>query len=40
MAAEVLPVEAQATQVNPRSRATLSAVVMPVSLKEPVGFMP
>ena len=40
MAAEVLPVEAQATHSKPRSAATESAAVMPVSLKEPVGFMP
>ena len=40
MAAEVLPVEAQATHSKPRSRATLRAEVMPVSLNEPVGFMP
>ena len=40
MAAEVFPVEAHATHLNPRSRATLSAAVMPVSLNEPVGFMP
>ena len=40
MAADVFPVEAQATHSNPRSRATLMAVVMPVSLNEPVGFMP
>ena len=40
MAAEVLPVEAQATHSKPRSAATERAAVMPVSLKEPVGFMP
>ena len=40
MAAEVFPVDAQATHSNPRSLATLSAAVMPVSLKEPVGFIP
>src|SRR5947208_2329005 len=40
IAADVLPVEAHATHWNPRSTATDSAAVMPVSLKEPVGFMP
>jgi hypothetical protein len=40
MAAEVLPVEAQAHHLKPRSTATDIAAVMPVSLKEPVGFMP
>ena len=40
MAAEVFPVDAQATHSNPRSLATLSAAVMPVSLNEPVGFIP
>ena len=40
MAAEVLPVEAQATHSKPRETATESAAVMPVSLKLPVGFMP
>ena len=38
--AEVFPVEAQATHLKPRSLATLIAAVMPVSLNEPVGFMP
>ena len=37
MAAEVLPVEAQATHSKPRSAATESAAVMPVSLKERGG---
>ncbi len=32
--------EAQATHLKPRSRATLKAAVMPVSLNDPVGFMP
>src|SRR3982074_1696591 len=40
MDAEVLPVEAQATQRNPAWRANEAATVMPVSLKEPVGFIP
>ena len=40
IAAEVLPVEAHATHSKPRAAATDSAAVMPVSLKEPVGFMP
>src|SRR5258708_27030715 len=40
MAAEVLPVDAQATHSKPRSTATERAEVMPVSLKEPVGFVP
>jgi hypothetical protein len=40
MAAEVFPVEAQATHLYPRSTATEIAAVIPVSLNEPVGFMP
>ena len=40
MAADVLPVEAQATHSKPDSLATLMALVMPVSLKDEVGFMP
>ncbi len=40
MDAEVLPVEAQATQRNPERRAKLAATVMPASLNEPVGFNP
>src|ERR1035437_4758028 len=40
MEAEVFPVDAQATHAKPRSLATLIAAVMPVSLKEPVGFIP
>ncbi len=35
MEAEVFPVEAQATQRNPSSRAKVAATVIPVSLKEP-----
>ena len=38
--AEVLPVEAHATQRKPPCRAKDAAAVMPVSLKDPVGFMP
>src|ERR1700736_3066971 len=40
MDAEVLPVGAQATQRKPPCRAKDAAAVMPVSLKDPVGFMP
>ena len=40
MEAEVLPVEAHPTHWNPLAFATESAAVMPVSLNEPVGFMP
>ena len=40
MEAEVLPVEAQATQRYPPWWAKVAATVMPVSLNEPVGFMP
>ena len=40
MEADVFPVEAQATQRNPSRRATDAAIVMPVSLNDPVGFMP
>ena len=40
MDAEVLPVEAQATQRNPARRAKVAATVMPASLNEPVGFNP
>src|SRR5690606_10035565 len=38
--AEVLPVEAHTTTFAPRPAAADIAVVMPRSLKEPVGFMP
>src|SRR5882762_8000208 len=40
MEAEVLPVEAQATQRNPPWCADDAATVMPVSLNDAVGFMP
>src|SRR5208337_4457313 len=40
MEAEVLPVEAQATQRKFRSCADEAAKVMPVSLNDAVGFMP
>src|SRR5579875_883401 len=40
IAAEVFPVDAHATHSNPLAAATLSAAVIPQSLKEPVGFMP
>ena len=40
MEADVLPVEAQATQRYPAWRAKVAATVMPASLKEPVGFKP
>ena len=40
MEAEVLPVEAQATQRNPLWCADEAAKVMPVSLNDAVGFMP
>src|SRR6266853_3542524 len=40
MEAEVLPVEAQATQRNPPWCADEAATVMPVSLNDAVGFMP
>ena len=40
MDAEVLPVEAQAAQRNPSCLAKEAATVMPVSLKDPVGFIP
>jgi hypothetical protein len=36
----VLPVEAQMTAFEPSSRALVMAMVMPRSLKEPVGFRP
>jgi hypothetical protein len=36
----VFPVDAQATHWKPRSMATDSAAVIPVSLNEPVGFIP
>lgn len=36
----MLPVEAQMTVVAPRPSASLTAAVMPRSLKEPVGFSP
>src|SRR6266853_1076427 len=38
--ADVLPVEAQATQRNPPWCADDAATVMPVSLNDAVGFMP
>ena len=38
--AEVLPVEAQTTACAPSALATEMAVVMPRSLKEPVGLLP
>jgi hypothetical protein len=38
--AEVLPVEAQMTAFDPSSAALDIAIVMPRSLKEPVGFAP
>jgi hypothetical protein len=40
MEALVFPVEAQATQRNPLCLANEEAQVMPVSLNDPVGFMP
>src|ERR1700686_1261838 len=40
MEAEVLPVEAQATQRNPPGGADEAATVMPVSLNDAVGFIP
>ena len=39
-AAEVLPVEAQMMARAPASTALVTAIVMPRSLKEPVGFSP
>ena len=38
--ADVLPVEAQVTMPMPRSFAFVIPAVMPLSLNEPVGFMP
>ena len=38
--AEVLPVDAQTTALAPSSLALVMAMVIPRSLKEPVGFMP
>src|SRR4051794_38934196 len=38
--AEVLPVDAQTTTLAPVSTALVMAIVMPRSLKEPVGFAP
>ncbi len=38
--AEVLPVEAQITAFAPASAAAEMAMVMPRSLKDPVGFAP
>ena len=38
--AEVLPVEAQMIARAPDSSAFATAMAMPRSLKEPVGFMP
>jgi hypothetical protein len=40
MDADVFPVEAQATQRKPARLAIDTATVIPVSLKEPVGFIP
>src|SRR5205823_8582378 len=40
MDAEVFPVEVQATHRKPCSRANDAATDMPVSLNDPVGFMP
>src|ERR1051326_2414403 len=40
MEAEVLPVEAHATHLYPACRANEAATVIPVSLNEPVGFIP
>src|SRR5579875_1561988 len=40
IAADVFPVDAQATHSNPLAAATLSAAVIPQSLNEPVGFIP
>jgi hypothetical protein len=40
MDADVFPVEAQATQRKPASRAKVAATVIPVSLNDPVGFIP
>ncbi len=39
-AAEVLPVEAHPTTLHPSSTALETPTVMPLSLKEPVGFVP
>ena len=39
-AAEVLPVEAQIIALEPLSTAFVTAIVIPRSLKEPVGFSP
>jgi hypothetical protein len=38
--ADVLPVEAQHTQENPSAFAMVIAAEIPVSLNDPVGFMP
>src|SRR4030042_6357341 len=38
--AEVLPVDAQMTDLTPSSTAFVTPTVMPLSLKEPVGFSP
>ena len=38
--AEVLPVEAQMTALAPASTALVMAIVIPRSLKDPVGFIP
>ena len=40
MDAEVLPVDAQATRPMPSRFACVTPLVMPRSLKEPVGFSP
>ena len=40
IAADVFPVEAHATHSNPLATATDSAAVIPVSLNDPVGFIP
>ena len=38
--AEVFPVDAHSTACWPRATASVTAIVMPRSLKEPVGFRP
>ena len=38
--ADVLPVDAHSTACWPRAIASVTAIVMPRSLKEPVGFRP
>ena len=39
-AAEVLPVDAQIIALEPSSTALVTAIVIPRSLNEPVGFKP